>query len=181
MIPSNDEFLSIIDPIIHHPEFQKRKTFPHHGSISVYEHSLEVARASYGIAKFLGVDAEAAAIAGLLHDFYEHPWQQVVKTSFFEKHAFTHGKEASVNVKKFFPQYANDKVLDSIKVHMFPLTLNPPKYLEGWIITIVDKIVSLEVFSQIAKRERMTFTKMITKAKETLLTKILIVKSYLHL
>ena len=28
---------------------------------------------------------------------------------------------------------------------MFPLTL-PPKYYEGWIVTIADKVVSLEVF-----------------------------------
>ena len=27
---------------------------------------------------------------------------------------------------------------------MFPLNIIPPKYLEGWIITLVDKYVSLE-------------------------------------
>jgi hypothetical protein len=29
---------------------------------------------------------------------------------------------------------------------MFPLNIKPPFYLESWIVTIVDKCVSIEVF-----------------------------------
>ena len=35
---------------------------------------------------------------------------------------------------------------DIIIKHMFPLNIKPPKYIEGWIVTLVDKLVSLEIF-----------------------------------
>ena len=40
----------------------------------------------------------------------------------------------------------NEKIKNSIERHMFPLTIIPPKYLEGWIVSMADKYVSLEVF-----------------------------------
>ena len=38
---------------------------------------------------------------------------------------------------------------DIIKTHMFPITLTPPKYLESWIVDIVDDIAAVyeKVFS----------------------------------
>ena len=48
------------------------------------------------------MDYKALTIAGLLHDFYEKPWQYSnEKKPFFQKHAFTHAKEAVVNSKKY--------------------------------------------------------------------------------
>lgn len=40
-----------------------------------------------------------------------------------------------------------DKISDIIVKHMFPLNIRPPKYAESWIITCVDKIVSLEILA----------------------------------
>ena len=31
-----------------------------------------------------------------------------------------------------------------IKTHMFPITLSPPIYLEGWILDIIDDICAIE-------------------------------------
>ena len=31
-----EEFIEIISPILEHPEFQRRKTYAHHGKVSVY-------------------------------------------------------------------------------------------------------------------------------------------------
>ncbi len=39
----------------------------------------------------------------------------------------------------------DEHILDSIEHHMFPLVL-PPHHLEGWIITLADKLVSSGVF-----------------------------------
>ena len=58
-------------------------------------------------------------------------------------HGFIHRKEAALNYVKYFPKLEDDKITDSIKRHMFPLTLVPPKYIEGFIITSVDKLNSL--------------------------------------
>ncbi len=38
----------------------------------------------------------------------------------------------------------NERILDSIVCHMFPLKLRIPKYKEGWILTLADKTASLK-------------------------------------
>lgn len=141
------EYYKIINRVLNNPEFQKRKTYAHHGPISVYDHSLAVSKLSYKLAKFLKRDYEAAAISGLLHDFYYEPWQNKVETKkLLEKHGFVHAKEACENSKKHFPEYMNQKIENAILRHMFPLNKIPPKYIESWIVTIADKYVSCEVF-----------------------------------
>ena len=141
------EFMSIIYDIICHEEFQKRKKFAHHGEISVYEHSLKVSYRSYKIAKFFHLNYHDAAIAGILHDFYERPWQEIKeKQKFFEQHGFTHAQNSLNNCRKYFKQYLNLQIENAILRHMFPLNIRPPRYRIGWVVTTADKIVSLEVF-----------------------------------
>lgn len=141
------EFEKIIDEILNNSEFQKRKNYRHHGDESVYDHSLKVAKYSYIIARIFFLDSQAAAIGGLLHDFYKEPWQDSKKVhkKINEMHGFVHAKEAYENSCKYFPDLMNNKIKDIITKHMFPLNITPPLYLESWIITIVDKAVSLNV------------------------------------
>ncbi|MBS7020911.1 MAG: HDIG domain-containing protein [Firmicutes bacterium] len=140
------EYQEIIKQIEKHPEFQKRKEYSHHGKISVYDHSLQVSFLAYRMAKKLHVDYKSAAIGGLLHDFYDKPWQECTeKRPFFKKHGFVHASEASQNAWKYFPMYMDKKKEDIIKKHMFPLNIKPPRYIESWIVTLSDKCVSLEV------------------------------------
>lgn len=143
------EYYHIVKDILKNEEFQKRKNYSHHGEISVYDHSLEVSKMCYTIAKRLNRDYKSAAIGGLLHDFYFKPWKEnKEKKPLFQKHGFVHAKEAVVNSYRFFPELMNDKVENIILRHMFPLNKIPPKYLESWIIVFVDKYVSLEVLRQ---------------------------------
>lgn len=144
---SND-YYEIVKDILENDEFKKRKNYAHHGSISVYDHSLKVSMIAYELSKKIkGADSKSVAIGALLHDFYDKPWQiKKAKTKFTKKHAFTHAGEALENTKKVFPEYINDKVEDIIEKHMFPLNITPPKYIESWIVTAVDKYVSMEVF-----------------------------------
>ena len=143
-VMEKSEYYKIIYDILKNEEFQKRKHYPHHGKISVYEHSLAVSKLSYDIAKKLKLDYKSAAIGGLLHDFYPNPWPSNKQKKFFKKHGFVHAREAMENSYQYFPELMNDKISNIILRHMFPLNLCPPKYLEGWIITLVDKYVSLE-------------------------------------
>lgn len=141
------EYYKIINEILQNDEFQKRKTYKHHGDITVYDHSLAVSKVSYILAKKLKKDYKSAAIGGLLHDFYDNPWQENTKKKpFFQKHGFVHAKEAMINANKYFPDLMNPKIDNIILRHMFPLNKVPPKYIESWIITLADKYVSLEVF-----------------------------------
>ena len=144
------EYYNIVGSILENEEFQKRKEYNHHGKISVYSHSVRVSKVSYYICKKLRMkDAKSVAIGALLHDFYYEPWQEnTVKKPFFKKHGFVHAKEALENSKEKFPQLIDKKVENIIKRHMFPLNIVPPKYKEAWIVSMVDKLVSLEVLMQ---------------------------------
>ncbi len=143
------EWQEIVYPILTSKEYFKRRTFRHHGDITVYDHCVHVSRLSYRIAKKLHLDYKSAAIAGLLHDLYTTPWQEVtVKKPFFEQHGFTHARDALKNSRKFYKKYLNPKIENAILRHMFPLNITPPKYATGYIVTLADKIVSLEVFTE---------------------------------
>lgn len=141
------EYYEIIKTILENEEFQKRKHYKHHGSITVYDHSLKVSKLAYKISKkFKSMDSKSIAIGGLLHDFYDKPWQEnKEKKPFLKKHGFVHAHQALVNAEIHFPEYMNEKTKNIIERHMFPLNKIPPKYREAWLITMVDKWVSLEV------------------------------------
>ena len=142
------EYYEIVKDIIESKEFIKRKQFKHHGQETVYEHSLKVSIMSYKISKVLGVDYKSAAIGGLLHDFYYNPWQEDhEKKEFFQQHGFIHARQALDNSKKHYSKYMNKKIENIILRHMFPLNIIPPRYVESWVITSVDKYVSLNVFN----------------------------------
>lgn len=139
------EYYKIVKPILENEEFLKRKDFPHHYNESVYTHTLRVSYDCYKIGKKWKLDYKALAIAGLLHDFYETPWQSDFKHKpFFQKHGFTHAENARVNALKYFPELMNKKIESMIKTHMFPLNKALPKYKESWILTLVDKADSID-------------------------------------
>lgn len=144
------EQLKIMATILENEEYKKRKQFNHHGEISVYEHSLKVAILSYKIArKIKNIDIDSVLIGSLLHDFYFKDWQSYKeKRPFLKKHGFVHAKEALENSEIHFQDMMNDKVRNIILRHMFPLNKIPPKYKEAWIVSLADKIVSLETLLQ---------------------------------
>ena len=139
--------------------------FKHHEKQSLYTHSLLVSIFAYKYAKKHHADYKVCAIAGLLHDFYTHAWQYSKdldnldkkysenlkkKKKFSTLHAFIHPYEALINSNTYFSNLINEKVENAILVHMFPLSLfnkvKLPKYKESWIITYIDKAVSLKDF-----------------------------------
>ncbi len=138
-------YYAIVKPILEHEEFLKRKEYMQHHKESVYHHVLRVSYDCYRLGKKLKLDYESLAIAGLLHDFYEKPWQlEKEKKPFFQKHGFTHAKNAALNAQKYFPELLNEKRKSMIKTHMFPLNITIPKYKESWLLTIIDKLDSIE-------------------------------------
>lgn len=142
------EWYELVKPILTNEEFQKRKLYRHHGDITVYEHCVNVSIKGFLMAKKFDLDADSVAIAGLLHDFYESPWQEItIKQPLLKRHGFTHADNALHNAQKYFPEFMNPIVEDSILKHMFPLNKIPPKYKEGLIITLADKYVSMEMFA----------------------------------
>lgn len=143
-----DEWYFIVRPILLNPEYEKRKTYRHHGDTTVYEHCVKISIKCYQIAKRHNLDYKSLAIAGLLHDFYETPWQDVViKQPIYKMHLFTHARNALENSRKYFGKYMNPIVEDCILKHMWPVNLRLPKYKEGLILTYVDKTMSLDMLT----------------------------------
>ena len=141
----NKEYYKLVKPILEHEEFLKRKNYPHHYQESVYDHVLRVSYDCYKIGKKLNLDYKSLAIAGLLHDFYDKPWQSDFEHKpLLQKHGFVHAEQARINALKYFPELVDDKIGDMIKTHMFPLNKRLPKYKESWILTIVDKADSMD-------------------------------------
>lgn len=127
----NKEFEDIIKPIIDNEEFRKLKSVSHHG-ISRFDHSLRVAYFSYRISKLLHLSYKETAEAALLHDFFVDEVDD--ENGLFKLRR--HPEHAVNNASKHFD--LTDRQKDIIKTHMFPITFTPPKYIESWIVDIVD-------------------------------------------
>lgn len=143
---SHKEFNKITEDILYHPEFLKLKTLRHHKK-DIYHHVVRVSYLSFHWAKKFKLDSVAAARGGLLHDFFVYDWRyegQVKKKRLFEKHGFTHAREALENAQTHFD--ISEKEADIIIKHMFPLNPVPPKYAESWIVTLVDKYVTTQEY-----------------------------------
>lgn len=134
----DDEYLYIVNEILEEKEFDRLKDLVHHG-LNRYDHSLKVSYYSYKISKFLKLNYESSAKAGLLHDFFITSNDQSAKDRM--KSMFVHPKIAVENSNKYFK--INKVEEDIIKSHMFPMSLFIPKYAESWVVNTVDKVVSI--------------------------------------
>lgn len=134
------EYLSLVDDILKHKEFEKTKVINHHG-LNRYDHSVRVSYSSYKVAKFLRLDSKEVARAGLLHDFFLVNNKKISPTEKINT-VINHPRYAVAYSEKFFK--LNEKEKDIIKTHMFPISINLiPKYAESWIVNIVDNVVAI--------------------------------------
>lgn len=167
-IYKNDQYYKdwyrIVRKILKNKEFQKRRLFTHHENESLWTHSIKVSFNSYKYALKHKINERNCAIAGLLHDFYTRAWQDSIeleqledkyrdrfinpkKEKIKEMHAFSHPVEALENSRRHFKKYLNKNIENAIISHMFPLSFKLPKYKEAFVITYIDKKVSMNVLN----------------------------------
>ena len=89
----------------------------HHGPITTLDHSLFVAYLSYRWAKFLHLDARAAARGGLLHDLYLYDSKD--KSAHPGWQCFDHPRAAAKNAQALTDLSPKEKNI--ILSHMWPL------------------------------------------------------------
>ena len=117
------------------------KCYLQHGSISTYDHCLRVARLSYAIARHLPLAVEERSLvrAAFLHDYFLYDWH----TRGDHLHGYHHAAIAARNAERDFD--LSEKEIRIIRSHMWPLNLfSVPDSREGWIVTLSDKICSLQ-------------------------------------
>lgn len=129
------EYQSIIMPVLETEEFHKTKNITHHG-VNRFDHSIRVSYYSYKVAKLLNLNYKDAARGGLLHDFFLEDSQKGKIATLIN-----HPKYALEKSLQYFK--LSDLEQDIIKTHMFPVNATPPKYLESWIVDIVDNVASI--------------------------------------
>ncbi len=145
------EFELIIKDIIENETVQQMKNYRQHYDTSCFEHCLDVSFVSYKICKKMNLDYRAVARGAMLHDLFLYDWRyrQEERKGL---HAFTHPRTALENAQKLFD--LSKKEQDIILKHMWPLTIIPPKYVESFIVTFVDKYSTLkESFKHYFKRK----------------------------
>ena len=85
---------------------------------------------------------EALSRGALLHDYFLYDWH--VRDPLRKKHAFFHPSAALENARRVFE--LSEVECDIIRKHMFPLTPVPPRYREGWLVVLADKVCSVYEF-----------------------------------
>lgn len=136
-----EEFNMIIYDLANHPTVQKMKLYRQYYDTNCFDHCYNVAFYSYLICKKLNLDYISVSRAGMLHDLFLYDWRKK-QPEHKRFHGFRHPRIALNNASKLFD--LNEKEKDIILKHMWPITIIPPKYIEGYIITLTDKYCALE-------------------------------------
>lgn len=141
---NDEEYMSYVGELLEKPEVQRLADYTQHHFSTRLEHCIAVSYESYLLAKKFHLDAKATARAGLLHDLFYYDWR-VTK---FDRgtHAWIHPRIAVRNAEKLTVLTPREK--DIIIKHMWGATTCPPKYLEGYIVSLVDKYSATEEYSK---------------------------------
>lgn len=133
----NNEFVTCVADILVHPKFQKMNQFIQHGETTTMQHCLQVAYLTYRICKYYHLDYRSAARGALLHDLFLYDWHTYRREFGRSFHGLTHPRVALKNANRFFNLNVVEQ--DIILRHMWPLTLIPPRFLEGFVVMYADK------------------------------------------
>lgn len=138
------EYKECLEGILDHEQVLKLDLHTQHCNTSRLQHSINVSYYSFLICRKFGWDYRSAARAGLLHDLYFYDWR--VTKYLRSGHASWHPRVALDNARKITE--LNKVEIDAIEKHMWPCTPVPPRYIESYVITFVDKTCAVVEFAE---------------------------------
>lgn len=130
--------------ILDSENFRGTRRHIQHGTMTVYDHSMDVARYSLLLNKKLGFGCDKHDLirGALLHDYFLYDWHDKAYLSQRKRlHGFHHPATALRNAEREYR--LNDTQREIIRKHMWPLTVVPPTCREAWVVTAADKYCSL--------------------------------------
>lgn len=132
------------EDILQSENFRSTKAHIQHGTMTVHNHCVDVARYSLLLNKKLriGCNKHDLIRGALLHDYFLYDWHDKEYLEHRQRlHGFHHPFTALRNAGKEYQ--LNDTQREIIKKHMWPLTVVPPTCREAWVVTAADKYCSL--------------------------------------
>lgn len=135
------EFNNIIKDIITNEEFMKLQNEVHH-STTRFNHSLRVAYEVYNKLKDNNENYIDTTRAALLHDFFFDDDLSSSQNDRLNNHPLI----ALENAKKYFD--INELQENIILSHMYPLSYCLPRFKESWIVSLMDKKVTILEFKR---------------------------------
>mgnify|MGYP000784234465 FL=1 len=127
------EFVKTTAELLGSEQVRMMGRWKHHGPVTTLDHSLFVAYLSYRAARALGLDAQAAARGGLLHDLYLYDSKD--KSAHPGCQCFDHPRAAARNAEQLTE--LTDKERNIILSHMWPLGGQLPRSMEAWLVDLV--------------------------------------------
>lgn len=134
--PLWEEYLKAAGDLYNSPQLQRLSGLEHHYKIDRLQHIRSVAYLSFLLSKKLGLDAVETARGATLHDLVYYDWRE--NDWSHRPHGYRHPGFALKNAYLMCGT-VSDKQKNIIKRHMWPLTVIPPKYPEGWVVIAMDK------------------------------------------
>ncbi|MFA7196792.1 MAG: HD domain-containing protein [Anaerovoracaceae bacterium] len=135
------QFQAVYNVVLGGENLGKMLACKQHKNCNCLEHSIAVAYFSLLIASRFKIKCSRSRLlrGALLHDYHLSDRRGDNGSSF--RHGFSHAKAALKNANT---EFALDLVeQDAILHHMFPMNPIPPRYKEGVIVCIVDKICAV--------------------------------------
>lgn len=125
----------ILAPLCSSSQVQEMHRFVQHGDTTTWRHCYRVARFSYFFCLRFGLDAEAAARGGMLHDLFLYDWHTTSMDGM--EHALHHPEIALRNACSVASLTEQEQ--DIILCHMWPLTSRRPGSPEAMVVSMMDK------------------------------------------
>ena len=139
-------FLACLNDLEKDPLVRRLQQYRQHTAATTrYDHCLCVAYFSFIVCRRMGWDYRAAARGGLLHDLYLDKWEGSEDGALSRWR--THPRAALQNARQFGLSAREE---DIIVTHMFPLTLQLPRYKESYVVSLADKLAAVLEKTQLA-------------------------------
>lgn len=145
------EFLDLTRELLDSRQVRMMGRWKHHGPVTTLDHSLFVAYSSYRVARFLRLDAHAAARGGLLHDLYLYDSKD--KSAHPGNQCFDHPVFALRNAEALCGRLT-EKEQNIIISHMWPLAKRMPRCPEAAVVNLADKLCATAEVLGYWKRSR---------------------------
>ena len=160
---NDDGFFETVKGIYDSEEVQSLQQYEQHLEIDRLQHITSVSFLAYKVCKKLGLDYQSAARAATMHDLFYYDWHDGDWSH--RPHGYRHPGFALKNARELNPAITK-KEENIILRHMFPLTVIPPRYPEGWVVSLCDKYCATR---ELLIADHIRFRNQFEKAKGKLL------------